>query len=159
MKRRTVLVACLALAAALAAPAAAGAGQGSALDQYMESVPGAGGDNPSHDLPGQNGGGHGGASLPSSAQESLQQLGEAGQEAAALATATSPAGPADQTEKSRAGELSGDGDNGPVAAITRLFDPAPGGIGFLLPLTLVGTLVAAIAFVMRRRMGSSDGVS
>jgi hypothetical protein len=166
MKRGLVLVACLALAATLAAPATAGAGQGSALDQYIESVPGAEGDNPSRNLPGQNGGGHGGASLPSSAQESLQQLGQAGQETAALATATSPAGPGDENQNGAGGSSVGTsgnadagGDDGVLAAVTRLFDPAPGGVGLLLPLTLVGTLVIAIAFVLRRRMGKSDTVS
>jgi hypothetical protein len=164
-KRRIVLACCAVLASALIAPAAAAAGQGSALDQYIESVPGASGDNPSHDLPSQNGSGsgHQGESLPPGAQQSLEQLGQAGQATAALAAATSPGGSAGQgsegggagSSDATGGDEGAGGDNGVVAAATRLFDPAPGGVGLLLPLTLIGTVVVGVAFVLRRRMGKS----
>jgi len=158
-KRRPVVVLCLVLASALLPPAPAGAGQGSALDQYIEGVPGAGGDQPSHDLGGQNGDGQGGQPLPPAAEQSLQELGQAGQETAALATETGPAGGANRAGGQSNGNAEADGDKGVLAVAVRLFDPAPDGLGFILPLIVLGTLVIAVAFVLRRQTRKPGAVS
>jgi hypothetical protein len=161
----------VAAASALLAPATAGAGQGSAIDQYVEGVPGAGGDTSSHDLAGGNGNGQGGEPLPAAAQQSLQQLGQAGQETAALATQTGPTNPAgganqdgaDRGAGGPSGKTGGDadtgGDKGVFAVALRLFDPAPEGMGLFLPVIVVGTLVVALAFALRRQIRKPGAVS
>jgi hypothetical protein len=152
-----LLVLCLVSASVLLAPATAGADRGSALDQYTEAVPGAAGDPPSHDLGGQNGNGQAGQPLPPAAEQSLRQLGQAGQETAALAKETSPGGP--EAGGSSNGNAEADGENGALAVAVRLFDPAPDGLGFVLPLIVVGTLIAGVGFALRRHTRKPDAVS
>jgi hypothetical protein len=167
-KRRLLLVLCLVGASVLLAPATAAADPGSALDQYIEAVPGADGDHPNHDLGGQNGNGQAGQPLPPAAEHSLQQLGQAGRETAALAIETGPSGPAGGANEegdgpeaggSSNGNVDAGGDKGPLAVAVRLVDPAPDGLGFVLPLIVVGTLIAAVAFALRRQMRKPDAVS
>ena len=52
-----------------------------------------------------------------------------------------------------------EGDDGVLAVAVRLFDPAPDGLGFVLPLIVLGTLVIAVAFVLRRQTRKPGAVS
>jgi hypothetical protein len=169
-KRLPALAVCVLSASALLAPATAGADPGSAVDQYVEGVPGAAGDSPTRDLSGGDADGQAGQSLPPAAQRSLEQLGAAGEETAALATETGPAGPESDSRETGddagagggaagGGNADTGGDDGVFATASRLVDPAPGGIGLLLPLIVVGTLITAIAFVLRRQARKPDAVS
>jgi hypothetical protein len=157
MRRLIGLFCCLlGLAFACAAPAVAQQAEtvappgASAVDEYLETVPGADGNRPVK--PG--GAGH---ALTAKQRHALEQLGEDGRLAVALADATAPA--------RRAGAKSGGGSSrdvmpsapsargdSPIAGtLTRALGGSGGGVGAALPAFLAVTLVAAGAFALRRR--------
>jgi hypothetical protein len=130
--------------AAIAAPAHA-AQTGSALDQYLEDVPGAGDDRSTLDT-------LGGSAVPldPEATQALEQLGPRGEQALALAEQTRP----ESAARGHGDQPSKDGDGGGAGVGTvavDLLDPSGSGIGLALPLILIGTLVAGIAFALSRR--------
>ena len=125
--RRALGVAAFALTALLAlAPTALAA---SAVDQYQEGFPTAGGQEPSRDAVGGSGGTRGTETIPpqTRAQLNKSKKGSAAEKAAKITAPSRPgSGPSD----------------------------AGGGMGFLLPLILVAALAGAVAiFVARRRAG------
>jgi hypothetical protein len=166
---------CLALALAGGAPAQqtiAPPGN-SGVDQYFETVPGAGGNLAVHRTPPASGGSTG--SAPGA--RGLARFGRDGQAAAALAAATAPArsghagagarpgagaGPGPGT---RGGGTPGGGSAAPSASaavpqasgstsavLGVLSGSDQGGLGLVLPILLLGALVAAVALgVLRRR--------
>ncbi len=125
-------IASFALVALLAVPTLASARNlpsGSAVDQYSESIPNAGGKRKSDD----KGGGGAPAAIPPQTQAQLEGQGADGNGAAKLAQVTGPGN-------------SGDGDSG------------SDGLGFILPLILIASLLAAVAlYLARRRLGATSG--
>jgi hypothetical protein len=140
--------------AALALPGAAAAQAvppgNSGVDQYQESIPGAGGDSPTGPASGtgnapSSGKGSGGAASggearisPSTAQQ-LNKLGPDGKAAGAIAAATAP-GPSKDSSASSGST----NDSGP-------------GMGWLLPVILGLTLAGALAVIVMRRRGAPPG--
>lgn len=114
----------------------------SEVDEYTETLPGAGGDNT---IDRSNDGDPG--VLSPAAEAELNQLGADGRAAADLAKATAPKG----GEKSATG--SGEGDDG--SALAGITDALGGGsddgMGWLLPAALIGTFLAGVLFVLLRR--------
>jgi hypothetical protein len=158
VRRVSTTIALVALA--LAVPAGAQAQDNSALDEYLETIPGAGGDNPSS---GQDGGsGGGGDPLPAETSASLESQGPAGAAAAAVAEATAPerrggAGGSGERER-RGSEDGGSGGGGGLPAVDEVVDNVAGGsdsdgLGIVFPIVLGAALLAAIAFVLIRRRG------
>jgi hypothetical protein len=157
------LVATAALLALAAVPGPALAQDNSAIDEYTENVPGAGGDRPSRDVDGGTGGGSG-STLPPSSSEALASQGAAGAAAADLAQATAPAreagGSGGGADGSTARERSGGGvpSVGDVLAeVGRGSDSD--GLGIVLPIILGSVLVGALLFLLarRRRQGEPGG--
>jgi hypothetical protein len=142
---------------ALVAPAAAGAQAvppgNSGVDQYQESIPGAGGNRPTGPSAGPgkaSGAGNssggavsgGGSRIAPSTAKQLDKLGPDGKATAAIAGATAP-GPI----KDSSGSSSSSSDTGP-------------GMGWALPVILVLTLVAAVSVaVLRWRRGAPPGAA
>jgi hypothetical protein len=118
----------------------------SELDQYSETVLGAGGENT---IDPSRGGGEG--VLSPSTERQLQQLGPDGQAAARLAQATAPRG-----DPPAGG---GDGESG--SAFGALTDAVTGagddGLGILLPLILAAVAAAGLLFVLLRRRAGHAG--
>ena len=153
---RNPMILLCALCALLALPALASAQGNAAQDEYTENVPGGAGDRPSDE--------GGGGSLPPGTAQDLQALGADGAAAAALAAATGP----DRREDGR-GQRSGQGqgsdarldaDGGSGGGVGEIVNDIvvgspddDGGMGFLLPLILGASLVAAIGFLLARRGG------
>lgn len=113
-----------------AAPSALAA---SAVDQYSEGIPTAGGQKPTRDL----GSGQAGTptTIPPQTQATLQRTerGAAADKAAKLTAPSRPSAGSSDTSDSN-------------------------GLGLLLPLILAATLIAAVAiFVVRRRPGPTPG--
>jgi len=113
------------LSALALAPAAMAQGGGSAVDEYTEQVPGAGGDRPSSEA-----GAGGGGSLPPGALSALEAQGADGARAAALAEATAPKGKGEKGEKGEKGGTSAGGadadssDGGGLGeALSQIADP------------------------------------
>ena len=122
------------------------AGQGSALDQYLEDVPGAGDDRSTRDtIEG------GGVPLDPPAAQALEQLGPKGEQALALAEQTRPEQAAKAEDEPATKQDDGDEGGGAGSVAVSLLDPQGGGIGLALPLILIGTVVAGIAFALSRR--------
>jgi hypothetical protein len=164
----------------------------SGVGQYLETVPTAGGGQPSDTVhprtggvgaghsgraggppssggPGPTGGsggagatgGSAGATIAPSTQRALDQQGPAGVAAAALAQATAPRGAGSPAPVDRAGPSSSvsaasssDGSS-PASSVFKAFtgSSSGGGLGSLLPIVLIGTVLAAavLALVRRRR--------
>jgi hypothetical protein len=103
---------------------------GSAVDQYTEGIPTAGGQKPSVQAVGGGGGGTGTVKISPQTQAKLQKTkkGSAAEKAARITAPTaSPSGPSDS-----------------------------GGMGLLLPLILVAALATAVGlFLGRRRTGAA----
>ena len=169
---RRAAIAVLACLFVVGAPAPAGAQRqvappgNSAVDEYLETVPGADGNHPVK--PGQGGG------LPKAARRQLEALGADGKAAAAVANATGPAkaprsgrGGSDSAgdnaaAPSAAGSVEGadsaGGGSGTTAAVARAIGGSGGmGMGVVLPALLILSLVAALATVVarHRRAGRS----
>jgi hypothetical protein len=152
MRRLTWVLLGLAASVLLAAPSAALAVPGTAppgvseLDQYSETLLGAGGENT---IDPSRGGGEG--VLSPSTERQLQQLGPDGRAAARLAQATAPRGDS--------GTRGGNGDSG--SAFGALSDALSGagddGLGIFLPLILAAVAAAGLLFVLLRRRAGQTG--
>ena len=176
MRRFPSIAAALLLIAAVL-PAAALAQGNSAIDQYTEQVPGAGGDKPSaggREDSGDSGGGAEGSGqpLPDDISQALQARGSDGGAAAALAQATAPQeaeglGPgsegsngqgetgatATRPESSSGGRPSA----GDVVGGVTGGDADRGGMGVWLSVILATTFLAAIVLgIARLRRGPSE---
>jgi hypothetical protein len=165
-----LLIALLGIAAAL--PAAASGQDNSAIDQYTENVPGAGGDSPDGgNGSGQTGTGTGGsdATLPGADADQLQAQGADGEAAAQLAESTAPAGSNQSGGSSNATGVSTAPDNqhgansgglpsvGAVVGNVAGGAEGPGGMGVWLPIILGASLLAAIALgIARWRRGPGE---
>jgi hypothetical protein len=160
MARRALTVvaagALLVLALPSSSPAQCGdrvQGGNSEIDQYLESVPGACGDQrPEGGEPETDRAG----SVPPSAAAALEALGPDGSAAAALAEATS-APDRDADPGDRAESAASDSPSGAAAVGQALSGSADdGGLGWLLPLILglVAAGGAALVIVRRRRGGA-----
>jgi hypothetical protein len=156
VRRVLALLVCLVACVATAAPAAAQreiAPPGNAgVDEYLETVPGGGGNEP---LERDRRGG-----LPAGARRKLEGLGRDGRAAAALADAGSPrstadgrpAGAAGQGAGPVRGDVGGAGDGGGgVASVLGQTLGADDGMGVALPILLVVTLAGAAGFAVVRR--------
>ena len=173
---RTISIAIvLGLAVALVAPSFALA-QGippdnSGADQYVEGVPGAGGDKPSG---GGGGGGAGngvegedGSGLSPAAQEALEAEGPAGAQVAEAVGATAPgkggkgadgAKAQDSADSVQRGE-DNDGGSGIDDVVGSLTGSDSGGMGLALPAILLLTLLGALALAIVRRRRTPDETS
>ena len=121
----------------------------SAVDEYTETVPGGGGDNP------VSGGGDptGGTPLPSDVAGELQAAGDDGVAAAELAE--SAGGPADRKPSTSSDRPSDDQGGGFGSAISEIIEPDDdSGMGIALPIILGAALIAATIFGIARSRGS-----
>ncbi len=150
----TALVALLLLASPCAALAQgqqtnAPAGN-SAIDEYIETVPGANG----AVVPGSRATKGGGApALKPSARARLERLGDDGKALAAAVDATSPA----TSDRTRTPVPPAAEARTPLRAVLdgAAGDGAGGGMGVLLPAILLASLLGAIALVIARRHDAS----
>jgi hypothetical protein len=158
------LMALVALALALASPALAQSPNteappgNSAIDEYLETVPGAGGDsNPGPQ--GGDGGGNGGGATDA-AQQKLARMGPDGRALARLVAATGPAAAgnvrthrAAPAERPVALSLTGAHAGSPVGAAlaAAVGRDDGGGLGLLLPAILLGSVAGVIVLVVLRR--------
>ena len=178
---RTAFIALSLIVALAIVPGTALAQDNSAIDEYTENVPSGGGDKPSDEVgSGSDGNGSGsdgnggGNALPGSSSEALESQGGDGAAAAALAQATAPESSGAGTEQGSSGDgagaeqgSSGDGasesgssgdSDGVLASVGDIVGGSDDdGLGIALPIALIATLIAAIAFVVaRRRRGPGE---
>jgi len=155
MTRALSLLVALAL---LAVPSAAIAQQpqtnappgNSAIDEYLETVPGATGNR----RPTPPGSGGGAATLPPAERARLERLGPDGKALADVVDATSPPRAASQKRTVEPTVAEGRSPVGEVFdAITGNDDG--GGMGALLPAILLASLLGVIALVVMRRRSAS----
>jgi hypothetical protein len=159
MDMRIVLALLSALALALPAAAAAqtqNAPPGnSGVDEYLETVPSAGGNRPPHR------GEHkpSGSTLSPAARKALESQGKDGQRVAAIVEATDPTSPShkktatgdDVAPTPRSADLQGSGDSA-LHAVLSAAGGADSGMGFVFPLLIAGTLaLVAVSVLLRRR--------
>ncbi len=158
--RPLLLALLLLLALAPAANAQTAAPGVSALDEYQETIPGAGGDTPTDGKPNGN-------ALSPAARASLARLGADGRRAAALAAQTAPADAPAKGKTAASTNSAGrrtrsqqtpDGSSAtsgrpPIEATVHAVAAPSGGMGLLLPVLLACATVAAggAAFLARRR--------
>lgn len=120
----------------------------SAIDEYLETVPGATGNR----SPRPPAGGASSALTPGQ-RARLEQLGSDGKQLADVVDATSPAGAASRAHSATPPAAEG------RSPLTGVLDAATGrdggGMGALLPTILVGTLLGAIALLVLRRRSAS----
>jgi hypothetical protein len=150
-----IAVAVLALAGPAPALAVSVAPPGnSGVDEYLETVPTAGGNAPSSGAPS---GGHG--HLPAAVTKALAARGADGRATAALAAGTAPSGPARSTPPAGlpARELrEPSGSSVPSAIARALGGEGAGGMGVWLPILLaLSALGIGGVAVARRRSGSA----
>jgi hypothetical protein len=125
----------------------------SGVNQYSETLPGAGGDQPSSDSGGGGAEGNQGSSLSPKAQRALQEHGPTGAAVAGLASQTAPqvanSGAQNRSHDSRE---SGGGGSALGAGVDQLSGSETSGMGVALPIIILLSLIGAIAvFVLRRR--------
>jgi hypothetical protein len=157
MTRLLSVLAAFVLVAALAVPAGAAAPSrqtnappgNSAIDEYLETVPSATG-NQRPGTPGAAGSGGGG--LTPSQRAKLERLGPDGK---ALANAIDATAPPPATKPSH--KIDGGNGRSPISAV---FDAATGsdgggGMGVFLPIVLLASLLGVIALVVLRRRSVS----
>jgi hypothetical protein len=138
------------------------------VDEYSESIPGACGNEPTsqHTERGDTAGGGGstggsgpGSSISTDTADELQSLGSDGAAAAALAEATAPPsdGSSNRGGASSGDEASDDGGSGSVLSGVQnaVSGDSSDGMGILLPLLLGVVLLAGVAYVVRRRTGTT----
>jgi hypothetical protein len=140
----------------------------SAASQYTEAVPSAGGNTPTSHLgaggtggSGRSGGGPGGAAIPAKTLHQLDHSGSTGTAAASLARALAPQATHVGRRASAGASASTTGSSGasggvtagaPAAQVIKTLGGADAGsgIGFLLPLILVLSLVVATGLGLLR---------
>lgn len=147
----SALVALALLALPAAAPAQTNAPPGnSAIDEYLETVPSATG----NQRPRQPGTGDGGKSVLTPAQRrKLERLGPDGRALADAVEATAP--PA--AKPGAAQTLDGSDGRSPFTAVLEAVTGSDGGggMGFMLPVILLATLLGVIALAVLRRRSAS----
>lgn len=176
--RRVAIV----LALALAAPSLAQARVqkiappgNSGVNQYLETVPTAGGGQPTSTVhpvaggvsgprgPGGTAGSSGGGAIAAPTQRALASDGPTGVAAAALAKATAPRSPRSTTHSRNAGANSsvsaapGNEGSSPQTSVLKTLTGATsgGGLGPLLPIALIGSVLAAAVVTLVRRRRTS----
>jgi hypothetical protein len=130
----------------------------SSVSQYVESVPTAGGGRPSGSIhtgvpPSNRSGGGGGPISPSTVRQ-LHAQGAAGTAAAALAVATAPSRPRSPARVSQQPPPPSGGGASPLSSVVKALtgSSSSGGLGLLLPIILVATLLCGtLVAVLRRR--------
>jgi hypothetical protein len=150
----------------LAAGTVAPPGQ-SAIDEYLETVPTAGGGTGADKAP-ASGGPAAAKVIPAKALKRLQASGADGEAAAALAGATAPPTPAKKRSSSPSSDIApsdvSESRGSGAASVTGSSDGLPtvvakavtgsgGGLGVGLPLLLVGIALGAAATSLLRRRG------
>lgn len=159
-----IAAACLVL---LAIPQAAAAQRTNAppgwsgIDQYLETVPGAGGNHPSGEVAPRRGGGGQGPPLSPSTRRGLSAQGEPGRAATRFAEQSAPrrrgtAGAAHREGDRGAGAERSTSDHESVSPLSALVRTVTGddeqGLGIVLPILLAAVLIGAAGFrVLRRR--------
>ena len=143
------MIAFFVVAIMLLAPTVASAQGGT--DEYVEQLPGAGGNEPSEQSAGDP---ETDDSLTPAQEDVVEEQGADGSAALDLAQATGPDGGGDSAQGGsgggdQAGSKAGTGLPGVVGNVAGESDDS--GTGILLPLVIGGTLVAALAFVVIRR--------
>lgn len=162
MRRNSAVLTSCVLGAILALALPGGALAGPALDQYIETIPGAGGDKPSK----ADGGGGGSSSVPEPELEALQASGDDGVATAAAVAATAPRVSDEGSEKGKdkgngsAGEDDGSAflleENGKAPIPAVLSTVAGGGSGGIaLPVVLLAVLLVGLALAARGRRNST----
>lgn len=161
-----LLLALLAAAPALAQDKTVAPPGNSGVDEYLEVVPGAGGDTPASGGGTGGSGGSSGSQTPSSTLGSktatqLEQLGTDGKKAAQLAAAGAPTDRATARKQAKSDVLGSEAQQGKsiasdggdrVGTIATALSGEGGGMGLLFPLLLGGTLAAALALFAARRV-------
>jgi hypothetical protein len=128
----------------------------SGVQQYLENVPTASGNRPTNSIhAGGSGGGGGGGGVSPSTQRRLAALGVAGADTAALAKATAPRIPRRTAGRGSKPLAAGGGPavRSPVAAVADTVTGSTTGLGILLPVILLGTLLGSAAIAVVRRHG------
>jgi hypothetical protein len=169
VQRILPLIAAVFLALFVAAPALAqdktvAPPGNSGVGEYLEIVPGAGGNTPASGGGGTSGPSTSqspGAALGSKTASQLERLGADGKQAAALAAAGAPTDRATArkrdkgsvlgTEADKGKSIASAGGGGRVGTIATALSGEGGGMGLLFPLLLGGALVAAVALLAARR--------
>jgi hypothetical protein len=118
----------------------------SELDQYSETVLGAGGE---HTIKPPGNGSE--SILSPSTEEALQDLGPAGQATVRLANETAPG--------LKGGKVTGDATGGSAtgAVVDALGGEGDGGLGIFLPLILLAVAAAGIGYALLRRRAGHAG--
>lgn len=124
----------------------------SAIDEYLETVPGASGSKRPQP-PAQNGGDGGEGTLTPAERARLERLGPDGKTLANAVDATSPSSKKRATDKQ---EPKSDGRS-PAGEVLGAFSGSDGGggMGVVLPAILIAALLAAVIIVLLRRRGTS----
>src|SRR5215207_873445 len=156
----TRLLPALVALALLAVPAAATAQApktnappgNSAIDEYLETVPGASG----NQRPRTPATGGGAAAKPALSQAERARLERLGPDGRALADAVDATAPPKASRKATETPLAGDGRS-PLSEVldAATGDDGGGGMGVLLPTILLATVLGAIALVVLRRRSAS----
>jgi hypothetical protein len=130
----------------------------SGANQYVEVIPTASGGKPSHRITGSSGGSSAQTAIAPSTEQALAQQGTAGVQALALARATAPAGlrhaattPAIATAPVTTTPAPAAGGSSPASEVVRAVTSTQGGLGPLLPVILVVTLLGAVALTISQR--------
>lgn len=159
MRRNSAVIISCVLGAILALALPGGALAGPALDQYIETVPSAGGDKPSKSSGGSGGGT---SSVPAPQLQALQASGDDGAAAAAAVEATAP-----RVKKAKGNGNAGSGngeetsafvleENGEAPIPAVLSTVAGGGSGGIaLPVVLLAVLLAGVALAVLKRRNST----
>ena len=145
------MIAFFVVAIMLLAPTVASAQGPGGSDEYVEQLPGAGGDQPSQNSAEDGEDPETAEPLAPAAEEALDEQGADGNAAAELAQATGPDGGGDSAEGGGSESGSGGGSGLPDVVGNVAGEADDSGMGVLLPLVIGGTVVAALAFVIVRR--------
>ena len=128
----------------------------SGVSQYQEDVPTAKGNRPSNTIVpsgGTHGGGGSGGNVSSSTLRAFDKQGSAGRKAAALAEATAPTAPTRTRPTNGTGVTQSSGSS-PVTSLVKALTGSSsngGGLGPLLPIILIASLLGAGALALMRR--------
>jgi len=124
----------------------------SGVSQYQEDVPTAKGNRPTNTITpsgGTHGGGSSGGTISTSTLRALDKQGAAGRQAAALAQATAPG----SAHPSKSGGANANAGSSPVSSVVKALtgSSSGGGLGPLLPIILIVSLLGAAAIALLRR--------
>lgn len=162
MRRNTALVVSV-LSAILAFAFPVSALAIPALDQYVEQVPGAGGDKPSKKGDGGSGGegssGSTAAPISTVSPTEIEELESSGEDGAAAAAAVKRSTPIGNDGKNSSASLQGEDGDTPLGAVfSAVGGGGSGGMGAALPILLGLVIIGGLAlFARSRRKGPSGG--